>query len=221
MRLLLDQGSELYFISEGLVKQAQLKRSVTSIPLLEIGGTYPGRTKGIVSMRLHSIHDLASQSVIEAYVLPRLTTKLPAYNFISHSWLHINGLQLADFDFANSGHVQIIIGSDNYGSVIQEGLIRGGPSSLLAQLTIFGWALSGTIFTNEKAQFVQAYHCTLDRELQELIAKFWTQEELPTSFSSKLNKDEEACELHFLSTYMRDPTGRYVVRLPFKRIHLS
>lgn len=138
VRLLIDQGSELSFISEELVRRTKrLKRSAALIPLLGIGGVYSGRTKGIVSMRLCSIHDPTSHCVIEACILPRLTTKLPAYDSSLHSWPHINGLQLADLDFANSGFIHII-GSDNYDSVILPGLIRGGTASPLAQRTIFG-----------------------------------------------------------------------------------
>ncbi|KMQ88503.1 pao retrotransposon peptidase superfamily [Lasius niger] len=216
VRLLIDQGSELSFISEDLVQSAQLKRTAASIPLLGIGGTYSGRTKGLVSIRLHSIHDANFNCAINAYVLPRLTAKLPPYDATSRSWPHITGLQLADPDFACSGLINIIVGSDNYGSVILPGLAQGGTSSPVAQQTIFGWVLSGTITTDEVTSSTQAYHCTLDRDLQELISRFWTQEELPASKTSKLTKDEEECERHFLSTHSRDATGRYIVRLPLK-----
>ena len=32
-----------------------------------------------------------------------------------------------------------------------------------------------------------------------------------------LSPDEQECEDHFLKTYSRNPEGRYMVRLPFKR----
>ncbi|KMQ86610.1 bel12-ag transposon polyprotein [Lasius niger] len=215
-RILIDQASELSFISEELVQRAQLRRSAASIPLLGIGGTYSGRTKGIVSLHLHSIYNATSDCTIDAYVLPRLTTKIPPYNTIARSWPHTNGLQLADPDFASSGPIHIIIGSDNYGAVILPGLIRGEPPSPVAQQTIFGWVLSGTISTDNITSPAQAHHCTLDHDLQELLVRFWMQEELPESKNFKLSKDEEDCERHFLSTYSRDETGRYIVRLPLK-----
>lgn len=62
----------------------------------------------------------------------------------------------------------------------------------------------------------QAHHSTLDYELQELIARFWTQEKLLTNTSSKLSKEEEECERYFLSTHSRDASGRYTVRLCLK-----
>ncbi|XP_024871917.1 uncharacterized protein LOC112454648 [Temnothorax curvispinosus] len=61
-----------------------------------------------------------------------------------------------------------------------------------------------------------AHHCSPDQELQDLLSRFWTQEEIPKSTTAELTEEEEECERHFLTTYSRDATGRYVVRLPLK-----
>lgn len=216
VRLLIDPGSELSFISEDLVQRARLKRSAASVPLLGIGGTYAGRTRGVVSIELSSIHNPSSKCHIEAYVLSRLTAKIPPCDLPSRPWSHTKELQLADPDYASSGPIHIIIGSDYYGSVILPGLIQGEPSSPVAQQTILGWILSGTISTNNHLRNTQAHHCSLDRDLQELISRFWTQEDIPSSANPKLTKDEEECERLFQSTHARDATGRYIVRLPLK-----
>lgn len=86
VRLLIDQGSKLSFITENTVQRLHLARRSASIPLLEIGGTFSGRTKGIISIPLQSIHDPASKCTIQSYVLPRLTTKLPSCNSIHRSY---------------------------------------------------------------------------------------------------------------------------------------
>lgn len=96
------------------------------------------------------------------------------------------------------------------------GLIHGAPSSPVAQKTILGWILSGTIFTDNQATTVHAHHCKIDYDLQELISRFWIQEEVPALPSHELTKDEEECERHFRSTHSRKTDGRYVVRLPVK-----
>ncbi|CAL1672173.1 unnamed protein product [Lasius platythorax] len=140
VRLLIDHGSELSFITEDVVQRAQLTRRAASIPLLGIGGTYSGRTKGSVSIQLKSIQDSASHCQIRAFVLPRLTAKLPSFSVSSPSWPHISGLQLANPDYSISGPIQVIIDSDNYHAVIRPGLIPGDSSSPTAQQTIFGWS---------------------------------------------------------------------------------
>lgn len=216
VRILIDQGSELSFIREDLVQRVQLHRSAASIPLLGIGGTYSGRTKGSVEIQLQSIHDKTSSCLIRAFILSHLTTKLPPFNVSSPSWPHISGLQLADPDFSFTGPIHIIIGSDNYHAVIRPGLIPGDSSSPTAQQTIFGWVLCGPTSADDTPLSAQVYHCSPDLELQDLITRFWTQEELPNTIKTTLNEEEEECEKHFLTTHSRDTTGRYVVRLPLK-----
>ncbi|XP_011859181.1 PREDICTED: uncharacterized protein LOC105556699 [Vollenhovia emeryi] len=199
-----------------MVQRAKLKKSPASVPLLGIGGTYAGRTKGIVSIQLNSIHDPTSHCSIDAYILPRLTTKLPSEEAAFHSWPHLTGLQLADPDYGKPGLINIIIGSDNYGSVILPGLIQDQHSALTAQQTVFGWVLSGAVNASDTTSVSQAHHCTPDYELKELIKKFWELEELSATKTSKLTEDEEECERHFQSTHTRDSSGRYTVRLPLK-----
>lgn len=204
------------FISEDTIRHSRLTRSSASIPLLGIGGTFSGRTKGVISIQLQSIHDPAAQCIIQAYV-PRLTTKLPSCNTNCRSWPHTQGLPLADPEFFKPGPIHIIIGSDNYSSVISflPGLKCGNPVSPIAQLTIFGWILCDPVSTYIP-HTVQAHHCSIDHDLHELLARFWSQEESPSSTGSQLSAEEEACEQHYQSTHSRDVTGRYVVRLPLK-----
>lgn len=216
VRLLIDQGSELSFISEEVVRLLKLHRNAASIPLVGIGGTYSGRTRGTVSIQLQSIYDSEAICTIHAFILQRLTTKLPPFDANCRPWPHISELQLADPDFFRSGPIHLILGSDNYGSIIMPGLIKGDPSSPTAQQTIFGWILSGPISDDEIESTAYGHHCAIDYNLQESIERFWTQEEVPNSSSTKLTTDEEECEQHFLSTHSRDATGRYVVRLPLK-----
>ena len=48
------------------------------------------------------------------------------------------------------------------------------------------------------------------------LEKFWKQEELFDPNAVLLNPDEQDCEEFFVNTHSRDPSGRYIVRLPFK-----
>ncbi|XP_036148481.1 uncharacterized protein LOC118647536 [Monomorium pharaonis] len=171
----------------------------------------------MVTIGLHSIHDSQKSCSIQAFVLPRLTAKLPIYDVVRRTWPHINGLQLADPEFFRPGHVDVIIGSDNYGHIICDGLYKGGPKEPVAQKTLFGWILSGPVTSESSLQDPLAYHCSVDDSLQEIfLTQFWKQEEIVPLASSLLSPDEAECEKHFATTHRRDFTGRYVVRLPFK-----
>ncbi|XP_043474382.1 uncharacterized protein LOC122506332 [Leptopilina heterotoma] len=154
VRILLDSGSELSFISEKLVSQLNITRQYSTIPIIGIGGTSSGSTRGIVS--------LPSQSIPQ-----------------------FKNLQLADSKYFHSSKIDIIIGADHYGQLLQPGLIQGQDSSLTAQKTIFGWVILGP-----------------------------EQEEIPLKVTDSLTLEELECENHFKETHSRDVSGRYIVRLP-------
>ena len=51
--------------------------------------------------------------------------------------------------------------------------------------------------------------------LNELVVKFWELESIATK--PILSAEEQLCENHFQLNTKRDHTGRYIVKLPFKR----
>ncbi|KAL6427165.1 hypothetical protein ACFW04_008665 [Cataglyphis niger] len=97
----------------------------------------------------------------KAFVLSRFTTKLPPFNVSSPSWPYISGFQLDDPDYSFTGPIHIIIGSDNYHA----------PN-----------------FCGRCISLTQAYHCSPDLKMQNLLTRFWMQKELPntTKFISPL-----------------------------------
>lgn len=216
VRMLIDQGSELSFISEDLIKRLRIRRKQASIPLLGIGGVYSGKTRGIVTLKLQSKHDSSSTCIISAYILTKLTVQLPSVQTIQTHWPHLQGLQLADPDFLRPGSIDIIIGADFYGTIIKPELIKDCSFSPIAQLSIFGWIISGPTSSTDDILSVQGYHCTKDVDLHDLISRFWKQEEIPQLSKTSFSPDEVTCEEHFLNTHSRDSSGRYIVRLPLK-----
>lgn len=216
MRFLIDQGSELSFITEDFVKRLCLTRTRASIPLLGIGGLNSGRTRGKVDLHLQSIHDPINSCTIQAYILPQLTSQLPSSDIEQQAWPHLHGLQLADPDYGRPGPIHLLIGSDFYGQIIKPDMLKGNLGSPIAQLTTFGWILSGPTNSSENSSALTGYHCAADQELIDLLTKFWHQEEVKHSDEISLNPEETFCENHYRTTYQRDNTGRYTVRLPIK-----
>lgn len=198
------------FVTENIVNRLSLTRTRASVSL--IGGSYAGKTRGTIELHLRSVYNPYSFCTIVAHILPRLTTKLSVK---CRSWPHIKGLQLADPDFACSQPIDLIIGSDYYGTIIREGLIKGDQDQSVAQETLFGWILSGTVSSEKIPNSAYKFYYAVDNELQDMLTKFWKQEELPSSTTTILKPDEVDCERHFLTTHSRDSSGRYVVHLPF------
>nr|XP_012234631.1 PREDICTED: uncharacterized protein LOC105679278 [Linepithema humile] len=216
-RLLLDQGSEISLITERLAQRLRLSRQRSSVPLVGIGAQPSNTTKGIVRFKIKPHFDSRFEAVISAHVLPSLTTTIPAREICQNSWLHLKGLQLADPLFSTPGPIDLLLGADVYGQILNEGVVKGQVNSPIAQSTTLGWIISGPTGKEVSHRRLQSYHISCDKELCLLMQRFWELESVPTAHRSSLTPEEQECEKHFQDTHSRDSRGRYVVKLPFKK----
>ncbi|XP_063989968.1 uncharacterized protein LOC135169161 [Diachasmimorpha longicaudata] len=182
-------------------------------------GINSGHTRGSVSVTLQAI-DGSQQVNINAPILRKLTAILPSFSCESANVGSLENLQLADQQYLQPGPIDIIIGSDNYGRIILNEVVKSKQSRVVGQRTVFGWILSGPINCTSRSARISlaAVRESSKERLLELLQQFWVQEELPVqrSENSELSPDEMECERHFTSTHSRDSTGRYIVKLPLK-----
>ncbi|XP_011869280.1 PREDICTED: uncharacterized protein LOC105562806, partial [Vollenhovia emeryi] len=214
VRLLIDTGSELTFVSENLIRQLNIPRQYSGIVITGIAGKECTRTRGVVSLTLRSTHSNAA-ATIQAHVLRTVTSILPSFEAEPEEWPHLRNLALADPDFLIPRPVDILIGA--YGQIIKSNVIRHSPLMPIAQLSIFGWLVLGPV--KREATRTSTHHASTqvnEDDLNELLTKFWVQEEVPTHDVNQLTPDEQRCEEHFKATHSRDSSGRYVVRIPLK-----
>ncbi|GFV88016.1 integrase catalytic domain-containing protein [Trichonephila clavipes] len=54
-------------------------------------------------------------------------------------------------------------------------------------------------------------------ELNNSIKRFWEIENCPDFEIPTMSREEKLCEEHFTSTYNRDETGRFIVKMPLSR----
>ncbi|XP_063994272.1 uncharacterized protein LOC135171574 [Diachasmimorpha longicaudata] len=216
-RILIDQGSELSFVSDSLVHQLQLQRRSSSIEIAGIGGINSGRTRGVVSILLQAVHT-TQQIQIHALILKKLTARLPSFSCSTTGINHFRGLQLADPGYLTPGPIDIIIGADIYGRIIENRVVKPKQTHLVGQQTIFGWIITGPIENQGCSPRVSltAVRNSSNEQLLELLQKFWTQEELPYNSHQELSLKEIECEEFFKRTHFRDIKGRYIVRLPLR-----
>ncbi|XP_024892035.1 uncharacterized protein LOC112467583 [Temnothorax curvispinosus] len=177
---------QVTFVSESLIRQLNIPRHHSVILITGIGGGKSTQTRGVAFLKLRSLRS-RSDVIIQAHILLTLTNILPSFNAAPQEWPHLT--KLADPDFLTP-----------------------------RPLSIFGWLVLGPVDTSSSASAAVHHVSIQEREdaLDELLSRFWTQEEVPASNNLELTPDEQRCEEHFKSTVSRDSTGRYTVRLPLK-----
>ncbi|XP_043461925.1 uncharacterized protein LOC122498309, partial [Leptopilina heterotoma] len=148
VRALLDQGSEASFITESIVHLLGLPRSRTQISLTGLGASVAGTANSSAQISLCSIHNSSFHLETCALVLPRLTSQLPSRQLLELDIHQFDGLSLADPHFFKPDSVDLILGSDIYCQILRPGLKRFPTTLLIAQYSVLGWVVSGSIDCN-------------------------------------------------------------------------
>jgi hypothetical protein len=207
-RALLDGGSTATFLSESCLHRLGLQRQHTNAEVVGISSASVGRAKGVVALKITS--NISSQSYkLNALVLPKITSFLPAETCNKANWPHLNGLELADPDFNKPGSIDLLLGSDIFWNLLQDGR-RSGPSNApVALRSTLGWLVAGNLDSSSKKLHVHVADVNLDSKQQQ----FWELEAVPVHRSMSV---EEKCESDFATNHTRDATGRFTVAIPWK-----
>ncbi|XP_043485904.1 uncharacterized protein LOC122513563 [Polistes fuscatus] len=224
-RALLDQGSEVSFVSERITQLLGLSKRRTYVPLSGLGAVDAGTARSGVRVTIRSAVDTTFQVEVDALVLPKLTSLLPSINYTSRVGGDLfKDIPLADPEFVVSKRIDVILGADVYGQLLRPGIRRFSTSQLVAQDTALGWIISGPV-DGGAARRAEAtattssslvLHCSAQEELNHILQRFWELEEVLDA-PKRLKPEEEKCELIFQETHRRDWRGRYVVRLPLRQ----
>ncbi|XP_076298327.1 uncharacterized protein LOC143217672 [Lasioglossum baleicum] len=217
-RSLIDPGSEVSLISEALAQRLGVKRSQARVPLLGVGGAKAKFTRGKSTLVLSSHCDGDVKFQIPVYIISELSRYRPRNLPAVVEWPHVQGLTLADPAYHLADPVDVLLGADSYNLILREGVKRGPPHTPVAQETALGWILTGGVDSEGGGEAagrleVPVHHCNVDRELMEMLSRFWEQEEIDTSIPH--TADDQRAEEHFVATHLRQPDGRFSVRLPF------
>lgn len=95
LRALLDQGSEVTFITQAAAALLNLKLIKSSVIIKGIGSSSAGKSNHMVRLNMSSIYNPESRFAIDAIVLPTLTSLMPSKLIRAH-FPHVDNLQLAD-----------------------------------------------------------------------------------------------------------------------------
>lgn len=143
IRVILDTGSENSFITETCMELLGLHREKAYLSVTGISGSDAGSTRGKTRLKLSSRFDENQSVDIDAYVLSKLTRKVPEAPIDIRDWEFAKGIRLADPDFQTPNTVDVIIGASTVFSLLRGQRIVGSSTSQIAQSTIFGFIMTG------------------------------------------------------------------------------
>lgn len=196
VRALLDQGSEVTFISENVAQMLRSPRVKLPIAISAVGGVDTGVCRHAVQISVAPRDNSGSSLRVTAFILKKLTSYTPKYPVDLTSFSHLTGLRWADSDPSCVAPINLILGADLYNDIILKGLRKGANGEPMAQQTIFGWIVSSPIhpsippspISSMHAQALphfSVHHCLNSVSLENEIKKFWNSRRSPVGNSRR------------------------------------
>ncbi|XP_011691571.1 PREDICTED: uncharacterized protein LOC105452295 [Wasmannia auropunctata] len=212
-RALLDTCATANFISESIVERLDVhvtKHSVTIGAINEMNS----ESRGMVQVVMQSLHD-DFRKPLTCLTVPAITDLVPSEIFPRNLFKIPPNIRLADPDFHIPRAIDLLIGSGATLSLFSVGQINLSQRNhdLYLQKTRLGWVVAGSPSAPLPSRSATCHLTSLEKQL----VKFWEIEEITTD--KPRSEEENLCEAHFLETVSRDNDGRYVVRLPFRKIN--
>ncbi|XP_055848408.1 uncharacterized protein LOC129913631 [Episyrphus balteatus] len=211
LRALIDTGAQASFITEEAAQMLSVPKSKAYVKVSGLGASSAGTSLGKVHIQVQPRFSSTFKINIDAYVLPKLTNKLPNSYFKFSMW---KNYLLADQTFNQPGPIDVIIGADVYPSIICDG-IKKSENGTLAQNTELGWIISGKIpVSKDPIQIITMISTTELFDLSNQLKRFWEIEETP--YQEETTNENDDCEKQFKENHRRNHDGTYTVRIPFK-----
>lgn len=208
-RALFDTGSQRNFITESAVKQLNLNVVNTTANVCGLGEA-AAPIIGDVTCSIGTKNQVLYN--LDMHVISKICGDQPIAHLNPSDWSHIKSLPLSDPGFDIPGPIQLLLAADVFADSVLGQHVKGGVNQPTAFNSRFGWLLLGKTCLSSSALLHSMPD--IDNELNSLVQRLWEFDSLPNS--STLTPDEMLCEQKFKTDHYRDPSGRYVVRIPFK-----
>lgn len=213
LRMLVDPGSQASFITEKAAQVLGLPRQKIKAEVSGLGSDNPKVATGKIKVEIQPRFPSNFTLNAELLILSSLTHTLPKNQLENIDIQQWQNYLLADPTYNIPGPIDVILGAEEYGNIILEGLWKTG-TGLLGQNTNLGWLISGGVNQGRKAN-PKIVSMMTRAEADEGLTKFWEIEEIPRN--KVLSSEEKECEEHFQKNHHRNANGNYVVKIPFKK----
>ncbi|XP_043069502.1 uncharacterized protein [Drosophila bipectinata] len=212
IRALIDHGSEGTLITERAAQLLGLPRHQVTAQITGVGDSSKNICRFSTEFSISSCTDPQFHHLVRpAYVLNSITSHLPRSNVNVDTCQHLQGLHLADPTFTRPGRIDALFGVDLIPYLLLPDLRKGASNQPIAQLTQLGWIVFG--HSNETRANLVTIRCH-QTNLDALVKGFFDLDQI--SSERTLTAEEQWCEDHFQRTCIRQPNGKYLVRLPLK-----
>jgi hypothetical protein len=211
-RALLDAGSQSNFITRHLTNKLKLKTIPITHKIIGINAQ-PSNVTESVNINIKSIcSDYGSN--LNCLVLSKITGNLPLASFSKEGLRIPQHLELADKAFNVKGPIDLLLGTGLFLSLLKDGQISLQNGHLRLQNTHLGWVLGGQLHLQGLGT-VSTNNVSINMDnLNSLVGRFWEVEGYKPLCSNNFTKDEIKTENHFIQTFQKDVTGRFIVKLP-------
>jgi hypothetical protein len=211
-RALLDAGSQSNFITRHLTNKLKLKTIPITHKIIGINAQ-PSNVTESVNINIKSIcSDYASN--LNCLVLSKITGNLPLASFSKEGLRIPQHLELADKAFNVKGPIDLLLGTGLFLSLLKDGQISLQNGHLRLQNTHLGWVLGGQLHLQGLGT-VSTNNVSINMDnLNSLVGRFWEVEGYKPFCSNNFTKNEIKTENHFIQTFQKDVTGRFIVKLP-------
>lgn len=214
-RALLDSGSEVSIVTHRLATRLNSKLYYDNHIIQGIGVTGK-QTQLCINTNIAS--RLSDYNVNQSFiVMDKITVPLP-HNQININTLNIPKQQqklLADPGFYIPGDIDMLVGAELFYSLLTSNIISLGPNRPQLIESVFGWIVSGSIpIDTHKTSNHISLHLTCQQTTDDLLTKFWQQEEIKPK--NMLKPEHKYCDELFLDTTIQEDSGHFCVEMPMQ-----
>ena len=214
--ILLDEGSQRSFLTEGLATNLKVQTDHTEDICLASFGSPTTLVKRLDVGTIYLETITGERLPLSVLIVP--TIAAPIHNTTDYTinrLPYLKGLQLAHpITVGEQFEVTLLIGADHYWQIVEDHIVRGpGPTAVKSKL---GYLLSGPLVSSTKQQAATVFHVSeqpvLDAEL------FWTMESAAIS-PSLIDPDKKFMTEYQKKCITQETDGSYTARFPWKPNH--
>ena len=220
--LIFDSGADKSFITEKLLKQVKGKfKGSVDLTCATFGGGKTSNMCDVVEVNVSAGNASVStgSTAIRVVAVPEICAQLKRPSIPAHLLQPFQHLPMAaDCTADRLLHIDIIIGQDQFWSLVRSGLLRS-PDGIVAMETLFGWVLSGAVEWGEGTPGQEGLPPPQQDDVRcQLLLLTQPSPSLQSMWSDEdgVTDDPEYDVLSAFEDSVRYDGERYVVRMPWK-----